>query len=301
MIPGVSDPSVGEGTSAGAPASGHRARVRAYFDAHVEEWDRDRYRDSAYVGRGGFAASILRALERKGRVLDVGCGAGRQALDAVQAGHTVVAIDLSYGMVQAARDRLRAEAPHAPALMVVADATALPFRQGSFDAAIALGLIGFVPDREALLDQLTTALRPDGQLVCDVGLPEERVLLNRVNRWLDLLLGWLVALVPRWAVPRIPPGFYAAHFAKATPDQLRRWLGARGFAVGGEAGAGFGELRLKGRPLLPWRATMLLTGWLNALSRRLWPGLLARHAMIYLVAARRNGQPSHRPAAASAP
>ena len=45
------------------------------------------------------------------------------------------------------------------------DATALPYEDGSFDAAILITVLGEIPDQEAALRELRRVLRPGGRLV----------------------------------------------------------------------------------------------------------------------------------------
>ncbi len=52
---------------------------------------------------------VERHVRPGGRLLDVGCGAGREAIGFARAGFRVVAIDLAPGMIEAARDHARRE------------------------------------------------------------------------------------------------------------------------------------------------------------------------------------------------
>lgn len=97
-----------------------------------------------------------------GRVLDIGCGAGRHAVVLQERGLHVVGLDLSPLAVQVARRRgLR----HA----VVGSATALPFAPASFDTFLLLGnnlgLIGNVEGTVALLRQLRELARPGAVVI----------------------------------------------------------------------------------------------------------------------------------------
>jgi SAM-dependent methyltransferase len=261
--------------------------VRAFFDGRVAEWDRDRYTDPTYVGRGTVALKWLREMGGGKRVLDVGCGAGHQALGAVRAGDRVVAMDFSYPMARATRDRLRAEAPAAPAAVIVADAQHLPFRAGTFDAAMALGVVGFVPDRAAMMAESRRVLRPWGQLVCDVGMPERRVLLQAVSRGIEAPFRAAARLARRLSGrapgPQEERGWYSRNFVKHAPHEIDALLAGAGFHPVARGGAGFGELRVMGRALLPWRVEAAISRALCRLSTTPLGGPVARHALTHLV------------------
>jgi 2-polyprenyl-3-methyl-5-hydroxy-6-metoxy-1,4-benzoquinol methylase len=75
-------------------------------------------------------------------VLDAGCGAGRFAEVALQAGAEVVAVDLS-SAVDACRQNLSA---HRLIHWVQASLYELPFRDGTFDYVYCIGVIQHTPD-----------------------------------------------------------------------------------------------------------------------------------------------------------
>ena len=113
-------------------------------------------------------------LELEGLILDVGCGLGPDALAMVRSGPCeVVGIDISLGAIRMAK---RASGG-LPIHLLVADATALPFRPEAFDGAN----VGYVlhhhpwPVVKALLSGLAGVLKPGGVLVikepcpCDEG------------------------------------------------------------------------------------------------------------------------------------
>lgn len=99
------------------------------------------------------------------RALDIGCGPGYVSLEMaarVGTSGSVVGIDTSQPMLDAAAARC---AGHANIVFKPADATALPFEAGSFDAAVAVQIYLFVPQLERALAELARVLRPGGRAV----------------------------------------------------------------------------------------------------------------------------------------
>jgi SAM-dependent methyltransferase len=102
------------------------------------------------------------------RVLDLGCGAGRHAFEALRRGAHVVALDTDEGELQQVRDMFAAmseagEVPaRASAAAVIADATAMPFPDGSFDRVIAAEVLEHIPADQAAMNEIARVLRPGG-------------------------------------------------------------------------------------------------------------------------------------------
>ncbi len=99
------------------------------------------------------------------RVLDVGCGPGRHAIELARHEITVVGVDLSEDFIALAR--AGAEAESLPATFSVVDVRDLSF-DGDFDAVICLcqggfGLLGGAEDA-AVVARLAAAVRPGGMI-----------------------------------------------------------------------------------------------------------------------------------------
>jgi SAM-dependent methyltransferase len=89
------------------------------------------------------ALLALAAAVRAGRTgllaLDIGCGAGRNALPLAEAGWNVVGLDLSWPMLAAARDRRGGPADRR-ARFALAPMEALPVASSAFDLVVAHGI-----------------------------------------------------------------------------------------------------------------------------------------------------------------
>ncbi len=92
-------------------------------------------------------------------LLDLGCGTGSLSRLAVDAGHRVVGVDLTPGMVTQAR----AKCPEARFL--VGDAAQPPVGAERFDVVLARHLLWTLPDPHAVLAHWVSLARPGGRLV----------------------------------------------------------------------------------------------------------------------------------------
>jgi SAM-dependent methyltransferase len=76
----------------------------------------------------------------RARLLDIGCGAGRNAVPLARAGWDVYGVDLSLPMVTTARARLAAAQLTDRARVLLAPMDHLPFASASFDFIVAHGI-----------------------------------------------------------------------------------------------------------------------------------------------------------------
>jgi SAM-dependent methyltransferase len=124
-------------------------------------------------------------LPAEARVLEVGCGPAelwRANRDRIPAGWTITLVDLSQGMLDAAREWFADRAHY-----VVADVLDLSFEDESFDAAIANHMLYHVADRSHALGELARVLAPGGRLFAATNgqghLREIRALTPRRELW----------------------------------------------------------------------------------------------------------------------
>ena len=101
-----------------------------------------------------------------GVVADIGCGNGVYLAELTRRGQAgrLIGVDMSPGMLRAARQRTRDAGRLAPALLA-ADATALPLRDESADLTFAMHMLYHVPEPELALGELRRVTRSGGRLV----------------------------------------------------------------------------------------------------------------------------------------
>jgi ubiquinone biosynthesis O-methyltransferase len=97
-------------------------------------------------------------------VLDIGCGDARDIVPMLEAGATVVGVDLSEGMIRQARLELESRGHHNVTLEI-GDVTALQFGAGTFDTVICSEVIEHVPDAAGALREIYRVLKSGGRIV----------------------------------------------------------------------------------------------------------------------------------------
>lgn len=106
--------------------------------------------------------------DRRRRVLDAGCGGGRNLPYFLTRGFEVFAIDQEAGSVRAVRALVGELAPALPVENVVqGEVSSLPWAGGSMDAVISSAVLHFARDRghfDAMVHEMARVLAPGGLL-----------------------------------------------------------------------------------------------------------------------------------------
>jgi SAM-dependent methyltransferase len=126
-------------------------------------------------------------------VLDAGCGSGKFAVAATEAGaRAVVAVDLSDAVDVAWRNLSGRPGAH----VVQASIDRLPLRPAAFDFAYSIGVIHHTPDPEKAFHQIVPLVRPGGRLFVWVYALEGN---EAFLRWLDPWRVRVFSRLPSWA------------------------------------------------------------------------------------------------------
>lgn len=152
-----------------------------YADNFGMQWNRfrstqlDSYSGQPISSRRFWHATGWNAQDITGQwVLDVGCGAGRFAEVALQAGAKVVALDYS-----SAVDACYANLGHHPNLHAVqGDIYSLPFRKGVFPFVYSLGVLQHTPDVGKAFASLPPMVAEGGRLCTDFYWKRVRTLMH---------------------------------------------------------------------------------------------------------------------------
>jgi SAM-dependent methyltransferase len=118
-----------------------------------------------HVGSQAATQSIIDQsnLTAGARVLDVGCGIGLTAFHLVNAyGCSVTAMDITPAMIDRAREEARIRRVKGALRFAVADAQALPFKDGTFDLVMVESVNVFLSDRPGAFDAYTRVAKRGG-------------------------------------------------------------------------------------------------------------------------------------------
>lgn len=187
-----------------------RAQIAAAFDDIAEEFDVSRTHP--------WPETLLFAslLPPASRVLDLGCGNGRNFAPFGDFGHTVVGLDASQALL------LRAAAKVDSERLVRGDAVLLPFRPSTVDAVHCVAAIHHLPsegERRQTIEEIVRILRPRGRVLLSAWAIEQPKFDGL--READVDVPW------RRKDGRVVPRFY--HLFRA--DELARLASSAGLAV----------------------------------------------------------------------
>ena len=175
--------------------------------ASTSQWNAADYaRVGSFVPQLGAAALDLLAPQPGEHILDVGCGDGALTRKIIERGASVVGIDNSTDMIDAAK----AAGLDAHRL----DAAEMRF-DAEFDAAFSNAALHWMLDKEAVAATIFRALKPGGRFAGEMGGMDNIAILRR---------GIRDELTERgYPVPAEDPQWYAS------PEQFQRVYGTAGF------------------------------------------------------------------------
>lgn len=177
------------------------------------------------------------------RVLDLGCGAGLMTVELLRRQLRVDAFDISDNMLKAAEKNCREAGFLEGVSFVQGDAEELNFPDGQFDLVVSMGLIGYVPDWENVVQMVSHVIKPDGHIVltfqAKYGLS---YLLNPRMLRLGTIKNFVLRKSPSKRIPQ--EDRYSGRSFKGTLEN-------HGFVIVSDCTIGFGPFWILGQTVIP--------------------------------------------------
>jgi len=167
-------------------AGGRREVIRAELAWHEREAHRRYSLDALLYDPPAFDAVVGPAIDFLAaapgeRVLDMGCGEGKETFALAARGLTVISTDLSHTQLARARERVRDGLPDARAHFVQANAEELPFAAGTFRVIYGKAILHHL-DLDLAAAEVDRLLRPGGRATFAEPLARHPII--RLGRWL---------------------------------------------------------------------------------------------------------------------
>ena len=154
-----------------------KAKLISVYDATAEAYDEKFSAPSKHIDK------FLGRIKPAGNILDLGCGAGNNAVFLAQKGYNVTGVDLSDEMLARARNK------KSPAKFLKMDMEELDFPSDTFDHIIAAYSLCYLPKTKvpACLEKLHDILKKDGLVFIKIGegTPGEITRTTSVGKKLD--------------------------------------------------------------------------------------------------------------------
>lgn len=236
--------------------------VKNFFELGFNPWE-DRYSEQGMVGalyadRQKAVVSMARDhLQHGAAVLDAGCGPGYISKSLEENGFSVVGCDLAFRMARAAQGQIGG------GNVLVADMTAPPFRDQSFDAIILIGVIGYVDEPSKLLQGLHRLLKPNGIIILSSA--NRKLLMSAIGRKISMIgsrrsRGEDYSSGSDRTITKLCTYYPASKF--------NAFVAESGYELIGNHVIGFGRLHYRHRNLFPEKFDIALSRVLSALQRR---------------------------------
>jgi SAM-dependent methyltransferase/uncharacterized protein YbaR (Trm112 family) len=181
-----------------------------FFDGRPQEYEKEVVLNpfSRVLDNVTFGNWAKRTLKPGSRVLEVGCGSGRQTEVLLGLGMRSVALDLSEGLLRLARRKLEAQGIERRADLIASSAEALPIANGNFDACVIYGSLHHFANPQTVLAKTTAALRRGGHFY----------MLEPHKSPVRFFFDWLMRVWPLWQEEASDDPLFSE-------PQFREWLG----------------------------------------------------------------------------
>jgi SAM-dependent methyltransferase len=176
--------------------------ARASTLEHWESYWKGHQQDihDTYSTGGRLVREVLADGDVRGRlVMEIGAGSGRDLLELVRQGARGLVLD--YSPASLALVKQQAIAQGLPVMLVQADATRMPFRDGAIDVSFHQGLLEHFRDPRPLLAENARITRSGGRVLVDV--PQTWHLYTLMKKTLIAMNRWFAGWETQFTVPEL--------------------------------------------------------------------------------------------------
>lgn len=122
-------------------------------------------------------------LKKPGYVLDHGCGYGENLIFLVSRGYKVMGVDICKDLIEylKIKCKIRQIPPSLYSLKVLKNKGRLPFKNGTFDYIVSLGVLEMLSDRDSAMlciKEFTRCLKMGGKMIVSTLAPENSYAVN---------------------------------------------------------------------------------------------------------------------------
>lgn len=142
----------------------HKKKIITFYEEEAKIYDSERF----FTAHGKYVDRIQKDIvlsmgSWKGRkILDIGCGTGRFAIELAEHQASVVALDPSLNMLNTLGWKLKDKNIVGTIDLVRASGYQLPFRDDTFDGCISINVINHLPDHHKMLGEVHRIVKPNG-------------------------------------------------------------------------------------------------------------------------------------------
>jgi ubiquinone/menaquinone biosynthesis C-methylase UbiE len=266
--------------------------VDEYFDTASPYWDAiyasTDLQSTIYKDRQALALKLLDglALPNDARILEAGSGAGVLTMSIAKRGYNVSAFDSSPAMKERTEQRAKETGLNSLISVSLEDVHSLSFKDKSFDAAVALGVLPWLHSPEKAVREMKRVLKPGGYLIVTV---DNRLRLNHLldPRWnpgIDPVRRMMKSLLEILKLRKPASGPWIARMH--SPKELDAMLLSAGIEKISGSTLGFGPFMFMGKRCIPDSPGKKLNRFFQSLADRNFPGIRSTGSH-YIVVGRR--------------
>lgn len=183
----------------------------SFFDEEVENYDDNIWETSFWKAYGKKCMqNWLPQVKENQLMLDIGCGTGRASLPFAEKGIRVIGCDISKGMLMEAKKQTR----FFDIDYIIADVENLPFKENSFDACIAFGILHHLENPLKLFESANRVLKSEGLYFGHE---------NNKSKF-RFLFDWSMKLFKLWEEE-------AGNFPLISEEEIKEWGTKTGFEI----------------------------------------------------------------------